>query len=243
MKEAITKASIFFALDHEKSFRVHLDASKLVVGGTLTQLDENGNDHVFYSYSKTLSPTKRDYTVNIRKLFGLISFLQRFRCSLEGSSFEIIPVNLVLKPLFTKPKLSRKEARSFETLDNFGIFATTLKQGKVQILDDTLSRALHVISSKDTNLHSFNDVEALCIDIDDILTIYVYDQFSGPIVKTLNGNWPSDKTEYAQLKRVIHMFRREQKRLLYGKKLYVPIKSVSEVLQLANDSNISGHCA
>ena len=88
--------------------------------GTLTQLDDDGRDRVIAFYSKKLSPTEADYTANDRKLLGLICFLERFRCYLEGASFEIFTDNQVLMCFFTRPKMSRKEARWLETLGNFG---------------------------------------------------------------------------------------------------------------------------
>ena len=44
----------------------------------------------------------------------------------------------VLKHFFTKPKLSRREARWLGTLGNFGIFPITLKPGKIHVLGDVL---------------------------------------------------------------------------------------------------------
>lgn len=62
---------------------------------------------------------------------------------LEGLSFEIIKDDKVLKHFFTNPKLSRREARWIETLDNFEIFPITLRLGKINILTDAVSRVLH----------------------------------------------------------------------------------------------------
>lgn len=46
LKGSISRAPILVSQDWKKMFRGHVDASKLEVGGTLTQLDENGNDRV-----------------------------------------------------------------------------------------------------------------------------------------------------------------------------------------------------
>ena len=111
LKEAITNAPILVSPDWSKPFRCHIDASQTAVGGTLTQLEENGRDRVIAFYSKKLSPTESMYAANDRELFGLISFLNRFRCYLEGTEFEVFTDKQVLKSFFTKPKLSRKESR------------------------------------------------------------------------------------------------------------------------------------
>ncbi len=64
----------------------------------------------------------------------------RFRCYLEGHEFELLTDNQVLKYLFSKADLSRREARYLETIGNIGIFPITLKSGKVHVLGDALSK-------------------------------------------------------------------------------------------------------
>ncbi len=107
-KKAITSAPILVSPDWEKLFRRHIDASITAVRGTLTQLDDSGKDRVIALFSKKLSPAEQNYTTNDRELLGLICFLKRFRCYLEGSSFEISTDNQVLKNFFTKPERSRR---------------------------------------------------------------------------------------------------------------------------------------
>ena len=80
LKEAITNAPVLVSPDWTKPFRCHIHASQTAVGGTLTQLGENGRDRVIAFYSKKLSPRESVYTANDRELLGLISFLNRFRC-------------------------------------------------------------------------------------------------------------------------------------------------------------------
>ena len=143
LKSAITSSPILIAPDWKKPFRGHIDASETAVGGTLTQLDADGRDRVIAFFSKKLSLAEQNYTANDRELLGLVYFLQRFRCYLEGTSFEIFTDNQVLKHFNTRPKFSRREARWLETLGNFGIFPITLKPGKILVLGDTLSRAPH----------------------------------------------------------------------------------------------------
>ena len=138
LKKAITSAPIIVSPDWETPFRGHIYASSAAVGITLTQLDDSGKDRVIAFFSKKLSSEEQNYTTNDRELLGLIHFLQRFRCYLEGWSSEIFADNEVLRNFFTKPKLSRRDARSLETLSNFGIFPIPLKPGKIGVLGDNL---------------------------------------------------------------------------------------------------------
>jgi RNase H-like domain found in reverse transcriptase/Reverse transcriptase (RNA-dependent DNA polymerase) len=148
LKEAVKSAPVLQSPDWKKPFRCHVDASQLEVGGTLTQKDERGFDHPIAFYFKKLSPAEANYSTNDRELLGLISFLQRFRCYLEGFESEVFTDNQVLKHLFTKAAVSRKEARWLKTLGNFGMFLTNLKPGRVHVLGNVLSRAPHAISSE-----------------------------------------------------------------------------------------------
>ena len=145
LKAAITSPPILVAPDWENKFGGHVDASQLAVGGTLTQPDDSGNDKVIAYFSKKLSPEEEDYCASDRELLGLVYFLKRFRCYLEGATFEEFTDNQVLKNFFTKPSMSRKEARWLETLGNFGIFPINLKPGKIHVLGDVLSRAPHIM--------------------------------------------------------------------------------------------------
>lgn len=64
---------------------------------------------------------------------------------------------------FSKPKLSRKEARWLKTLCNFGIFPITLKPGKIRVVVDALSRAPHI---------AFNALELPFIQIYSVIGSY-----------------------------------------------------------------------
>ncbi len=90
----------------------------------------------------------------------------RFRRYLEGSDFEIFTDSQVLKSFFIKAKVSRREARWFETLGNFGI----LKPEKDYFLGDTYSRAPHA---------SVNVLEVLKVDYENLTNGYSEDKFYG----------------------------------------------------------------
>ncbi len=174
LKRAITSAPILVSSDWKKPFRGHIDASNTAVRGPLTQLDESGKDRVIAFYSRNVSSAERNYTTNDRKLLGLIYFLMRFRCYLEGSDFDIFTDNQVLKSFVTKAKLSRREARWLETLGNFGIFPITLTPGKIHVLGDILPRAPHA---------SVNVLEVLKLDSEDLTNVYLEDKFYGAVLK------------------------------------------------------------
>lgn len=111
--------------DWENPFRRYVYAPQFAVEGKLTQLDENGKDRVIAFFSKKLSPTEHSCTANDRELLVLVRSLERHRCYIEGSTFEIITNNQVLKHYFSKSKLSRRETRWLKMLENSGVFSIT----------------------------------------------------------------------------------------------------------------------
>ena len=237
LKTMITEAPILVSPDWKKPFRGHVDASQTAVGGTLTQLDDHGRDRVIAFFSKKLCDAERNYTANDRELLGLVRFLERFRCYLEGSSFEIFTDNQVLKHFFSKPKLSRREARWLETLGNFGVFPINLKPGKIHVLGDVLSRAPH---AEEADLF-VNDVEVPHIKFEDVIFGYEEDQFFGPIIRALRNEWPDNPKNRLKLEKLVPLFKLENKKLFYMNKVCVPRKCVSTLLQIAHDSQLGGH--
>ncbi len=89
LKKSVNFASILVSPDLQKTFRGHIDASQLAVGGILTEPDEDGRYRVIAYFSKRLRAAERDYIANDRELLGFIFFLKRFRCYFESTSFEI----------------------------------------------------------------------------------------------------------------------------------------------------------
>jgi RNase H-like domain found in reverse transcriptase len=150
-------------------------------------------------YSKKLSPAEANYSANDRELLALISFLQRFRCYLEGTEFQISTDNQVLKHFFTKPTLSRREARWSEILGNYGIFPITIKPGKIHVLGDALSRAPHVMSSSDETSVVVNTTEIPHFDQSDIVRNYEADQFFGPVVRAMGDEFPDSEQKRRQM--------------------------------------------
>jgi len=125
LRNVLTEAPILISPDWTKAFRCHTDACQYSVGGTLTQKDANGKDRVVAYFSKRLSAAEVNYSTNDRELLAVIYFLKRFRCYLEGSEFEIITDNQVLKNFMTKRKLSRREARWLELLSDFATWTSS----------------------------------------------------------------------------------------------------------------------
>eukprot|EP00171_Calliarthron_tuberculosum_P007413 IDg7413t1 len=211
----------------------------MAVGGTLAQIDDEGRERVVAYFSKRLSPAEENYSANDRELLAMVYFLKRFRCYLEGSSFELITDNQVLKHFFTKPQLSRREAMWLDLFGHFGITQVTLKPGKAHVLGDALSRIPHgpLLQLAELSNMQMVDLHLPAGFADNYFT----DATFGPFFRALKGNMLLEKVEKDRVARLLPLFELCDNRLYYKKKLCVPRNNVKDILKLAHDSTVSGH--
>lgn len=239
LKSALTNAPILVSPNWNKKFTLHVDASQVAVGGTLTQEDDEGRTRVISYTSKKMTPAEQNYTTNDRELLALVHGLQRFRCYLEGSTFSVITDNQVVSHFFSKSNLSRREARWLELLADFNISALTLKSGKINVLGDALSRITK------NNFIQYNNIDILTVDEDDSLKQklrdYSKDQAFGTIYNSFKNMWPEDHKERRRVEMVKQRFKVKDGYLLYESKICVPRKAIPELLNLGHDAKTSGH--
>ena len=173
--------------------------------------------------------------------------LQRFRCYLEGSEFEILTDNQVLRYLFEKKDLSRREARWLALFGNFGIFPISLQKGRCHVLGDAPSRAPHaptvpdsleaLISSISTTSFQFPTQESL-----------ENDQYFGPVWRALRGKPQSDRVaadspHTRKIMALLPLYQIDSSGTLRTKDgaLCVPRSQVRRVLEFAHDAPTGGH--
>lgn len=228
--------------DWTKSFRCHTDASQLAVGGNLTQLGEFGEEHAISYFSKQLYPAEENYSANDRELLGLVYFLQRFRCYLEGSEFEIFTDNQVLCHFFTKPDLSRREARWIDFFGHFGITQLTLVKGRAHVLGDTPSRAPHA-PEQDIIIFNLQLVIPAMELPENFTENYHKDSTFGDIFRTLSGIHIANNIKREQKNRLIKYFVIKDGIRYYDDKICVPRDNVKDVLYYAYDNGTAGHFA
>ena len=108
------------------------------------------------------------------------------------------------------------------------------------VLENVLSRAPHVMERIDDGL-IYDDVEVPYVKHEDMITRYDEDQFFGSVLKAMEDKWTDDQIQGRKPKKRLPIFNNDGERLLYNGKLCIPRKSVSDVLPLAHDSEISSH--
>jgi hypothetical protein len=76
-----------------KPFLIYSDASRKVMGSTLSQLEENGHDHPIHFASRQLISTKNNNIVTKLKSLVVIFSLKKFRHYLLGYRAKIVKFN------------------------------------------------------------------------------------------------------------------------------------------------------
>jgi len=122
----------------DEPFVVYCDASKLGLGGVLTQ----GNKVVAYA-SRQLKIHERNYPTHDLELAAVVFVLKIWRHSLYGSRFEVFSDHKSLKYLFDQKELNMRQRRWLELLKDYD-FGLNYHPGKANVFADALSRELYI---------------------------------------------------------------------------------------------------
>jgi len=126
LKEKLTSAPILKLPDWNRPFHVYRDASSVVVGSTLCQInEETGREHPIVFASQQLTQTEHNYTTMERKCLAMIFSVKKFR-------------HYLLKNLVNKANLSGRLARWVLLLAKFD-YIVGFKPGKKHLRADHLS--------------------------------------------------------------------------------------------------------
>lgn len=89
LKQALTTSPILVYPCMEKEFILDTDASGTGVGAVLSQIQDNGKEHVIAYFSKALSKTERQYCVTRRELLAIVFAVKHFHHYLYGTHFTV----------------------------------------------------------------------------------------------------------------------------------------------------------
>ena len=90
LRLSLTKAPILRYPDFNREFIVQTDASLTAVGGVLSQIGEDGEEHPVAYCSRTLNVHERNYTVTERECLAVIYAYKQFRVYLHGVHFKVV---------------------------------------------------------------------------------------------------------------------------------------------------------
>lgn len=139
LKEALISAPVLVQPNFSKPFVIQCDASRVGVGGVLTQVDEQGTEHPIAYVSQKLNKNQKNYTVTELECLAAIVCLRKFRPFVEGLSFKIITDHSSLRWLMTQKDLTGRLGRWSLKLQAFD-FDIEYRKGSANIVPDALSR-------------------------------------------------------------------------------------------------------
>ena len=125
--------------DWDKAFHVFVDASDIVIGSALMQLEEPNWYMPVYYASRKLSTTERNYSTTEREALGMVYNINKFRHHLLGKKFTFHVDHSALLYLVSKRELTGKLARWTLLLHEFE-FKILHRQGVQHAIANYLSR-------------------------------------------------------------------------------------------------------
>ena len=139
LRHKLCTAPVLAFPDFTHPFILDTNASNTGIGGVLSQLDEQGQEHVIAFASRTLSKSERRYCVTRRELMAVVVFTQQFRPYLLGREFTLRTDHGSLSWLQSFKEPEGQLARWLEKLQEFH-FRIVHRPGKKHTNADAMLR-------------------------------------------------------------------------------------------------------
>ena len=139
LKDAVSNAPVLRIFDPDLATTVETDASGFAIGAVLFQTDEHGVSRPVAFTSRKLNSAERNYPTHEQELLAVVHALRTWRYYLDGSHFIVYTDHATLRHFPTQPKLTRRQARWMELLQEYD-FDFKYKRGADNIVPDALSR-------------------------------------------------------------------------------------------------------
>jgi transposase InsO family protein len=163
LKNAVCSAPVLRIFDPDLPTTVETDASGFAIGAVLFQTDASGISRPVAFTSRKLQPAERNYPTHEQELLAVVHALRTWRYYLDGSHFIVYTDHATLRHFPTQPKLTRRQARWMELLQEYD-FDFKYKRGADNIVPDALSRRPDH-KAEDPSTVSADPVEIHSIDI------------------------------------------------------------------------------
>ncbi|GJJ67909.1 hypothetical protein EMPS_00255 [Entomortierella parvispora] len=181
LKRAICSAPVLRIFDPDLLTFVETDASGFAIGAVLLQTDREGNTHPIAFTSRKMQSAERNYPVHEQELLAVIHALRTWRYYLDGTKFSVHTDHATLRHFPTQPKLTRRQARWMELLQEYD-FDFKYKRGVDNIVPDALSRRPDYREPDPVELYNLS--VSLSPDVrDQLVQDYNDDPRLGPIYK------------------------------------------------------------
>ena len=154
LKSALTCYPIVRVPDFTKQFIVYADASTHALGAILSQVFEDGNEHVIAYSSRTLNSQEQRYGITELECLGVVYAIKQFTQFIYGSHFLVVTDHAALVWLHTMRNYNSKLMRWALQLQPYS-FSILHKSGATHKNVDGLSRVYEPDSLPQPNL--FNE--------------------------------------------------------------------------------------
>ncbi|EFZ04205.2 Pol [Metarhizium robertsii ARSEF 23] len=140
LKTLLIGAPLLAQWDPDRETILETDSSGYVVGGSLSQRDNEGFLRPVAFFSKKNAPAECNYSIHDKELLAIIRCLEHWDPELRSVvSFEILTDHLNLQYFTKKQQLSERQARWAEILSRYN-FVIRYRPGRQAIVPDALSR-------------------------------------------------------------------------------------------------------
>ncbi|OMO57573.1 Integrase, catalytic core [Corchorus capsularis] len=167
LKDKLTNAHLLVLPNFNNTFEIECDASGVGIGAVLMQ----GGKPVAY-FSEKLNGAALNYPTYDKELYALVRALQTWQHYLWPKEFLIHTDHESLKYLKGQQKLNKRHAKWIEFIESFP-YVVQYKQGKENVVADTLSRRYVLLSMVDSKFLGFEFIKEL----------YASDAYFGEIFK------------------------------------------------------------
>ncbi|GKB94220.1 putative nucleotidyltransferase, ribonuclease H [Tanacetum coccineum] len=159
VKEKLTTTPILVLPDFSKVFELHTDASKVAIGGVLSQ----GGRPVAY-FSEKLTEPKSRYTTYDLEFYAVVQAVKHWRHYLFHKEFVLFTDHDSLRHIRTQDKVSHKHGRWLAFLEKF-TFVVKHKTGVSNRAADALSRRSNLLVSMQVDVPGLDVIrEQLTLD-------------------------------------------------------------------------------
>jgi len=176
VKQKMTEAPVLALPDFEKVFEVNCDASRVDIGGVLSQ---EGCPIAFFS--EKLSGSKKNYSTSDMGFYAIVQSLKHWRHYLVYKEFILIIDHEVLKYINGQHKLSRRHAKWVAYLQEF-TFALRHQARSLNRVADAMSRRTLFLTTMSTRVVGF----------DAFTDMYAADPSFGKIIQEVTDGHRSD---------------------------------------------------
>ena len=237
IKNELATAVALMYPDFSKQFIIHLDASNLALGATLSQEADDGQLRLLSCTSRKFNVHEVNYPVHEKEQLALVHCLEHWRHYLLGAATIAYTDNIATRFIRSSQNLSSRQIRWLQVIERYNVDIRHIP-GVANKAADTLSR-LNVLESGENE----DDEEAFNREVEHV---HGCADNIEPTVDMVN--WTNDYAADNELMEFCYHagtlrpeYRLRNGLIWDGARIVVPHSKVKEILKLHHSSPLSGH--